>query len=59
MASINWYTTAAILSIVGLVFCLLAMMTDDTEPWKSLHFVWYFLLMGVVILEMGAIVYLA
>ena len=34
-------------------------MTDDTEPWKNVHFVWYFLLMGVVILEMGAIVYLA
>ncbi len=59
MANINWYAATMIFSIVGLVFCLLAMMTDDSEPWNNLHFVWYFALMGVVILEMGAIVYLA
>ena len=56
---INWYVTAAVFFVLGLGLCLIAMMTDDTEPWKNLHFVWYFLLMGVVILEMGAIVYLA
>lgn len=56
---INWYVAAAMFSLIGLGFCLIAMMTDDTESWKNLHFVWYFLLMGVVILEMGAIVYLA
>ena len=56
---INWYVLAAMFSLFGLGFCLTAMATDDTEPWKSLHFVWYFMLMMVVILEMGAIVYLA
>lgn len=59
MAGINWYVAAVIFVLVGLVFCLLAMMTDDSEPWNNLHFVWYLALMGVIILEMGVIVYLA